>query len=147
MNNPNIINTIVGLHTVDYLSQYTKGKFRMITKVRAGFTSCVDARPFDNERMMKNPESIISGYKRGALQTVEFCPDGGDYYLTVFARVGKKVKFMDEAIMAALTVGTINGMFDNTNLMDMAQYKTVNSKTWASKAFTVNEAVEVLETA
>jgi hypothetical protein len=49
--------------------------------------------------------------------------------------------------MAALTVGTINGMFDNTNLMDMAQYKTVNSKTWASKAFTVNEAVEVLETA
>jgi hypothetical protein len=146
MKNTNIINTIADLHTVDYLSQYTKGKFRMITKVRAGFTSCSDARPFDNERMMKNPESIISGYKRGALQTVEFCPDGGDYYLTVFARVGKKVKFMDEAIMAALTVGTINGMFDNTNLMDMYQYKTVNSKTWADKAFTMNTA-EVLETA
>jgi len=138
MKNTNIINTIADLRTVDYLSGKTGGKFRMITKVRGGYTSCSDARPFENELMFNNPESIISGYKRGALQTVEFCPDGADYYLTIFARVGKKVKFMDEAIMAALTVGTINGMFYNTNLMDMYQYKAVNSKTWADKAFTMN---------
>jgi len=143
MKNTNIINTIAELNTVDYLSHYTKGKFRMITKVRSGFISCCDVRPSDNEHMFNNLESTITCYKRGALQTVEFCPDGGDYYLTVFARVGKKVKLIDESILAVLTVGTINGLFDNTNLMDMNQYKAVNSKTWASKAFVMNEETEV----
>jgi hypothetical protein len=143
MKNTNIINTIAELNTVDYLSHYTKGKFRMITKVRSGFISCCDVRPSDNEHMFNNLESTITCYKRGALQTVEFCPDGGDYYLTVFARVGKKVKLIDESILAVLTVGTINGLFDNTNLMDMNQYRAVNSKTWASKAFVMNEETEV----
>ena len=143
MKNTNIINTIAELNTVDYLSHYTKGKFRMITKVRSGFISCCDVRPSDNEHMFNNLESTITCYKRGALQTVEFCPDGADYYLTVFARVGKKVKLIDESILAVLTVGTINGLFDNTNLMDMNQYRAVNSKTWASKAFVMNEETEV----
>ena len=59
--------------------------------------------------------------------------------LTVFSRTGKKVKLIDEAILANLTVGTINGMFANTNLMDMEQYKLVGAKSWASMAFVQNE--------
>jgi len=141
--NKSIVNTIANLHTVDILTQYPKGKFRHIVKVKAGYLTCEDARDFDNINMSKNPESIINGYKRGTLQTVQFCPEGSDFYLTIFARVGKKVKIMDESIMAALTVATINGSFDNTNLMDMSQYKAVNSTTWASKAFTMNVTEEV----
>ena len=45
---------------------------------------------------------------------------------------------MDEAIMKDLEVGTINSLFDNTNLMDINQYKAVNSKTWSDKAFVSN---------
>jgi hypothetical protein len=129
------------LMTTDILTQYKSGKFRMVVKTKLGMTVC-DARSFDNPRIMANPDSAISGYKSGALQTVQFCPEGSDFYLTIFSRTGKKVKLIDESILAALTVGTINGMFSNTNLMDMQQYKLVGATSWASRAFVQNE-VEV----
>ena len=138
LQNKSIVRVNNDIMLVDILTQYPKGKFRMVSKTKLGF-SVVDARSFDNERMVKYPELIISGFKRGALQTVEFCPDGSDFYLTVFARVGKKVKLIDESIMADLTVGTINSMYDNTNLYNQNQYQAVNSKTWASKAYVMNE--------
>jgi len=125
----------------DILSQYTAGEFRMVVKTRLGMTVC-DARSFDNPRICANPELAISGYKAGALQTVQFKPEGSDFWLTVFSRTGKRVKLIDEAILAKLTVGTINGMYSNTNLMDMQQYKLVGSTSWASMAF-VENAVEV----
>ena len=125
------------LMTVDILSQYGAGQFRMVVKTKLGMTVC-DTRDFDNPRIMANPECAISGYKRGALQTVQFCPEGSDYYLTIFSRTGKKVKLIDESILANLTVGTINSMYSNTNLMDMEQYKSVGSTSWASMAFVQN---------
>ena len=133
-----IIN-VTGIPTVDYLKDYTAGKFRFITKTRAGFYTVTDARDFDNPRLIANPESILTGYKKGALQTVEFCPEGSDYYFTVFARVGKKIKLVDKAILASLTVGTINSLYYNTELYSQQQYKAVNSKTWASQAYVMNE--------
>ena len=139
LNNTNIILLDQTIMATDILSQYTAGKFRFVVKTNLGMT-VVDSRDFDNERLMKYPDALISGYKRGTLQTVQFCPEGSDYYLTVFSRTGKKVKLVDESILANLTVGTINGMYDNTNLFNSDQYRAVNSKTWASKAFTMNEA-------
>ena len=129
------------LMCVDIISNYTEGKFRMIVKTKLGMT-CVDARDFDNPRIMANPECAISGYKANALQTVQFQPEGSEFWLTVFSRTGKRVKLIDESILANLTVGTINGMFYNTNLMDMQQYKLVGSSSWASMAFVENK-VEV----
>lgn len=126
------------LMTTDILSEYESGEFRMVVKTKLGMTVC-DARDFDNPRIMANPECAISGYKRGALQTVQFKPEGSNFWLTIFSRTGKKVKLIDESILANLTVGTINAMYDNTNLMDMSQYKLVGASSWASKAFTQNE--------
>ena len=125
---------------VDILSQYGSGEFRHIVKTKLGMTVC-DARDFDNPRICANPEMAISGYKRGVLQTVQFKPEGSSFWLTVFSRTGKKVKLIDESILANLTVGTINSMFDNTNLMDMTQYKLVDASNWASKAFTLNPSL------
>ena len=133
-----LINTIQDIMTVNILDQYTGGEFRHIVKTRLGMTCC-DARDFDNVRMMETPETIISGYKKGTLQTVQFKPAGGEVWLTVFSRTGKKVKLVDEAILRDLTVGTINSLFNNTNLMDQNQYRAVNSKTWVSMAFVMNE--------
>ena len=129
--------------TTDILSHAEAGQFRMVVKTKLGMT-VVDARSFDNPRIMANPESAISGYKKGALQTVQFKAHGSDTWLTVFSRTGKRVKLIDEAILANLTVGTINGMYYNTKLMDMAQYKLVGSKTWASMAFVQNETMEAV---
>ena len=127
---------------VDILSQYGSGEFRHIVKTKLGMTCC-NARDFDNPRMMEHPESIISGYKQGVLQTVQFNPSGTDIWLTIFSRTGKKVKLIDESILVNLTVGTINSMYYNTNLYDQYQYKAVNSKSWASMAYKMNEEVEV----
>ena len=129
------------LMCVDIISNYTEGKFRMIVKTKLGMTCC-DARDFDNPRIMANPECAISGYKANALQTVQFQPEGSEFWLTVFSRTGKRVKLIDESILANLTVGTINGMFYNTNLMDMSQYKLVGASSWSSMAFVENK-VEV----
>jgi hypothetical protein len=105
--------------------------------------TCVDSRDFDNPRMMKHPECCINGYHTNVLQTVQFNPDGTDTWLTIFSRTGKKVKLIDESILVNLTVGTINSMYYNTNLYDHHQYKAVNSKSWASTAYKMNEEVEV----
>ena len=128
--------------TTDILSHHTSGQFRMVVKTKLGMTVC-DARDFDNPRIMANPECAISGYKKGVLQTVQFCPEGSDFYLTIFSRTGKRVKLIDESILANLTVGTINGMYYNTNLMDMEQYKSVGSTSWASMAFVQNTVKHV----
>ena len=141
--NPNLVMAMAEQPMlVDILSQYGSGKFRMIVKTKLGMTCC-DARDFDNPRMMENPECIISGYKQGALQTVQFNPSGTDTWSTIFSRTGKKVKLIDESILVNLTVGTINSMYYNTNLYDHHQYKAVNSKSWASMAYKMNEEVEV----
>lgn len=136
----NLINT-TGIQTINILSNYTEGKFRMIVKTRLGMTCC-DARDFDNPRIMANPEMAITGYKKGALQTVQFQPEGSDFWLTVFSRTGKTVKLIDESILVNITVGTINSLYYNTNLYNHSQYQAVNSKTWASHAYQMNPQLE-----
>lgn len=142
LKNLDIINT-TDIRTVNIINNDhypTKpGKFRFISKCKAGYMTCTDARDFDDERLYNNPESVLSRYKKGALHTVEYKPSGSDNYFTVFAKKGNKIIMMDEAIMAGLDVGTINGTWYNTNLMDSDQYRAVNAKTWADKAFVGNK--------
>jgi len=127
------------IHTVNHIANYTAGKFRMVVKCRAGFMTVVDCRDFDNVAIMKNPAQAINSYKKGVLHTVEFCPEGLDFYVTVFAKKGKKIIFIDETILVNLTVADINGGWENTNLYSLGQYATVNAKTWADYAYQMNE--------
>ena len=141
----NLIN-VTGIPTIDVLSNYSEGKFRFVTKTRAGFISCNDARDFENERFLKHPETLLSQYKKGALLTVQFQAHPDGHWLTVFARVGKKIHFIDESILLNLKVGTINQLWYNTELFSTRQYGAVNTKTWDSYAFrqnSVNETEEV----
>lgn len=133
-----LINTI-GLPTTDLLSKYPKGQFRVITKNRHVGMGCHNLRDFENERYSENPSPLMTMYKKGALQTIEFKPDGSDYWFKVFSRTGKKIHTIDEKILVGLTVGCINSCWFNTNLYDYQQYKAVNSATWASYAFQMNE--------
>lgn len=136
----NLINA-TNIRTVDFLAGKTITAARFITKCRAGFMTIVDARDFEVERYNKYPEELISGYKKGALQSVQVQLDGYDHYLTVFARQGKKIHLVDEVILADLTVGTINSLFYNTELYNQRQYQAVGATTWASKAYVKNELV------
>ena len=133
-----LINTI-GLSTTDLLSTYPKGQFRVITKNRHVGMGCHNLRDFENERYSKDPSPLMSMYKKGTLQTIEFKPEGSDYWFKVFSRTGKKIHTIDEKILVGLTVGCINSCWHNTELYNWNQYKAVNSATWASYAFQMNE--------
>lgn len=139
LQNKNIVLLDQTIIATDILSQFTAGRFRFIVKTKLGMTVC-DAPSHENQRMMKYPETIIGGYNKGALQTVQFCPEGKDFYVTIFSRTGNKVKLIDEAILADLTVGTINQLFYSTNLYSQPQYGAVHSKTWTDKAYVNNIA-------
>jgi hypothetical protein len=132
----NLVN-IAGINTVNVLGAYTntKGKFRFVTKCRAGWMTISDSREYDNEYFIAHPESIISGFTKGSLQTAEFKPEGWDSYLTIFARKGNKIVLIDQEILGHLTVGTINSIYSNTNLYNQAQYSAVGAKTWADRAY------------
>ena len=138
----NIINTI-GLDTVNFIKGQ-KGEFRVVSKVKAGFMSVVEFNEFTNEIFSKDPSQVLGWFNKGAIQSVEFKAEGTKYWLTVFARVGKKIKMVDENILRGLKVGVVNPLFSNTDLYSQHQYQSVNAKTWDSFAFVMNE--EVLET-
>ena len=123
-------NLVKGLSVVDFI-QGRKGTFRAIVKVQAGFYSCVNC---DNDTLAR----VVRRFKKGALQTVEFIPEGANYPLTVFAKKGKNIVLADEALLKEMTVGDINALYSGSNLYDQAQYKAVNAKTWADKAFIIN---------
>jgi len=114
-----MINTIKDLSIVNMIGD-SKGIFQAITKTPAGFMTS------------------LNRWKKGALQTIQFRPEGSKAWLTVFARKGTKVVLMDLKIAEALEVGTVNQLFYNTNLMDQGQYQAMRAKTWADKVFVIN---------
>lgn len=124
-----MINSIKGLQLVNFIRE-RKGTFQAIVKVPAGFMIASE---------IGSELPSLNTWKKGALQSIQFQPEGSKAWLTVFARKGTKVIFIDEKIAETVTVGTINQLFYNTNLMDQDQYRSVNAKTWADKAFLLNE--------
>ena len=124
-----MINNIKGLTVVDFISG-RKGIFQAIVKVPAGFMVAYEIG-------CELPS--LNRWKKGALQTIEFQLEGSKHWLTVFARKGTKIILLDQKIAETITVGTINSLFYNTNLMDQVQYRAVSAKTWADKVFVVNE--------
>ena len=124
-----MVNNIKGLAVVDYIGK-KKGIFQAIVKVQVGFMIA-------SEIGSELPN--LNRWKKGALQTIQFKAEGTSHWMTVFAKVGKKVVLLDEKIAETVDVGTVNSLFYNTNLMDHNQYKAVNAKTWADKVFVMNE--------
>ena len=145
-----IIN-VTGIPTIDVLDKYENGRFRFITKTRAGYISCHDAPDFQNPRYKKNPEFLLTAYKKGVIQSIQFLPtDENDkpeheIWLTVFARQGKKIHYVDEAILRNLKVAAVNQFWYNTQLFSTRQYGAVNTKTWDSYVFRQNSTKEVNE--
>ena len=137
----NIINTI-GLNTVNFIKGQ-KGEFRVVSKVKAGFMSVVEFNEFVNETFSNDPSQVLGWFNKGSLQSVEFKAEDSNYWLTVFARVGKKVKMVDEDMIRGLKVGNINSFWLNTDLYSQRQYEAVNAKSWDSFAFVMNDVVLV----
>ena len=67
---------------------------------------------------------------------------GQEFDVTVFARNGKKV-WITEEMLSEICVGDINNGFQNTALYNQFQYSAVNAKSWASKAYVMNDEKEV----
>lgn len=124
-----MVNNIKGLLLVNFIGD-RKGKFQAIVKVPAGFMTAYE---------IGSELPSLNRWKKGALQTIQFQPEGTTQWLTVFARKGAKVVLMDQEIARQLEVGTVNQLFHNTNLYSQDQYQAVGAKTWADKVFVMNE--------
>ena len=124
-----MINTIKELTVVNWIGD-REGIFQAITKVPAGYLIACE---------LGSELPSLNRWKKGALQTIQFKAQGVSHWITVFAKKGTKVVLIDEKIAERVEVGTINQLFYNTNLMDQKQYQAVGAKTWADKAFLLNE--------
>jgi hypothetical protein len=111
-----------------------EGKYRVITKCQAGFmtTSVKEA---------KSAIDVFRSYKIKSVHSIARIMDVkgvGERDFMVYARTGKKV-WIEEALLCELEVGDINQSLSNTALYNQAQYQAVNAKSWASKAYVMNE--------
>jgi hypothetical protein len=70
-----MINTIKDLSVVNFIGD-RKGSFLAIVKVQAGFVSASNAG---------SEIPSLNSWKKGALQGLQFQPEGTNYWLTVFA--------------------------------------------------------------
>jgi len=109
-----------------------EGTYRVITKCKAGFMVTSDIQASSAIQAFRR-------YKPKAIQSIAFIMNGG-YPVTVYARSGKKV-WASECFLSEVTVGDINQDLYNTSLYGQGQYQAVNAKTWADKAYVMNEEV------
>ena len=130
------------INQVDFING-RKGQFRAIVKVQAGFMTTVDDLgilcKWESGAQWKSAIQVFNNFKKGALQTIEFKPEGSDNWLNVFARKGNKVVLMDTDMFLTMKVGDINQNWSNSNLYSQTNYKLANAKTWADNAFVMNK--------
>ena len=137
-----VINTTT-ISAADFIKGQ-KGEYRAIVKVQAGFMTVVNDLGiqcnWSTGSQWKRAIDVFRGFKKGALQTIQFKAEGSNTWLTVFAKAGNKIKLMDVQMFEDMEVGDINQNWSNTNLYDQKQYAMVNAKNWACKAFVKNAA-------
>ena len=111
-------------------SDFSKGTYRVITKCKAGFMCSSDVEA--NSQI-----EVFRRYQMKHVHSIAYVTESG-YPITVYARNGKKV-WINSQILSEITVGDINQDLYNTSLYNQLQYKAVNAKSWASKAYVMNE--------
>ena len=124
------------LNVLDYGKGFEcgEGRYRVITKCRAGFiiSSVVEA---------KSPIAAFRRYKAKAILSIAFIREVkgiGDHDFTVFARSGKKIWAYTD-FLREVEIGDINQDLYNTALYNQNQYQAVKAKSWADKAYVMNE--------
>ena len=135
-----VVNPEIKRAQVDFI-QDRVGTYRAIVKVKAGFMVTVDDLGLQanwGKKQWNSARDVFRNFKKGALQSIQFQPEGTNSWLTVFAKVGTKIKLIDNALLASLDVGDINQDWSNSNLYSQTQYQAVGSKTWACKAYVKN---------
>jgi hypothetical protein len=112
------------------------GKYRVIVKCQAGFM-------ISSVKEAKSAIDVFRSYQIKHVHSIARVKDVaniGEHDFMVYARTGKKV-WIDENLLCELEVGDINQSLTNTALYNQYQYQAVNAKTWASKAYVMNEEV------
>ena len=114
-----------------------EGKYRVITKCQAGFM-------VSSVKEAKSAIDVFRSYQIKHVHSIARVIDMeriGEQDFMVYARTGKKV-WIEENMLAEMTVGDINQSLTNTALYSQAQYNAVNAKSWASKAYVMNGSFE-----
>lgn len=121
------------------------GEYRAIVKVQAGFMTVVEDLGIQanwGKQQWNSAIDVFRGFKKGALQTIQFRAKDSNTWLTVFARKGNKIILMDNTMFLEMEVGDINQDWSNSNLYSQNNYRLCGAKTWADKAFVLNHQAE-----
>jgi len=111
-----------------------EGKYRVITKCQAGFMNA-------SVKQARSAMEVFRSYKIKAVHSIARIKDIkgiGEMDFMVYARAGKKV-WIEEDMLAEVTVGDINQDLYKTALYNQFQYQAVNAKVWADKAYVMNK--------
>ena len=110
-----------------------EGTYNVVTKNKAGFPSISSVTA-------KTPYEVFSRYVKGAIMNISLVGDSG-FNFTMYARNGKKV-WISEDILKEVKVGDINdgSQMVKTGLYSQQQYQLVGAKSWADKAYVMNQA-------
>lgn len=127
LNRPEL--TVLKYSGNDSFKEFGKGTYRVITKCQAGFMVSSDIEA-------ESPIAAFRRYKPKAIQSIAYVGIHGP--INVYARNGKKV-WASEEFLLEVEVGDINQDLYNTGLYSQMQYIAVNAKSWADKAYVMNE--------
>ena len=121
------------LKVLSFMDKFVAGEgtYRVITKCQAGYMVSSDVEASSAIQAFRR-------YKPKAIQSIAYILNGG-HPITVFARSGKKV-WASECFLREVEVADINQDLYNTALYSQNQYAAVNAKSWASKAYVMNES-------
>ena len=91
-------------------------------------------------KQARSAMEVFRSYKIKAVHSIARVKDIkgiGEMDFMVYARAGKKV-WIEEDMLAQLTVGDINQDLSKTALYNQNQYQAVNAKFWGCKAYVMN---------
>ena len=117
-------------HLKDTKAQY---EFRIAGKCRAGFITIHETKG--------TPKNVISGYKKNSLVNIQVKNEYG-HWMDVFTTKGNKWYGIDKGFLEVLTVGDMR--CSHPTMCDHKIWDFFGAKTWACKAFTMNENESVL---
>ena len=108
-----------------------QGLFTVVTKSRSGFPSVSQVKADSAYQAFRK-------FQAGSILNVSAVSESG-YNFTLYARSGKKI-MISEDIARELRVGDINdgSVMHKTALYSQEQYRAVNSSSWDSKVFVMN---------
>ena len=119
------VSVMVSNHLKDLEKEY---EFRVANKCQAGFINIHDSK--------NTVAEMMRGWSKNSLVNIQVKTETG-YWMNVYTTKGGKWYSIDLGFLKVMTVGNMRTSFPD--MCDMRLWELVGAKTWADKAFAMEE--------